>query len=339
MKYFMRKTIPLILIFSLLLAGCNFPLTYSMTNQTPLPLGYSSGGPTPTPFQPMGSDGQQSPSTGNVEVTPSATPTPYADLGFELPKSMVNILLLGSDRRADRSFRTDVIMLLSLDPEKGTAALVSFPRDLYVTIPGIGQERINTAQEYGGFPMTQETFLYNFGFKPDYYMMTDFTGFKGIVDTLGGIDVYAAYNLTDICDLPQAVDKMCTIYAGLNHFDGQTALWYARSRKSTSDFDRTRRAQEVISAIFQKLMNLNAINRAPELYDMFKASVETNVPVSTIVSLTPLGLKIYNDSSILKRYAIGAADVTNYIVPETGAQVLLPNQDAVMAIMRQALSQ
>lgn len=335
----MRKLIPLFLILCLLLAGCNFPLRYSMTNQTPLPLGYNSGGPTPTPFQPMSSDGQQTPAGTDTEGTPSPTPTPYADLGFELPKSMVNILLLGSDRRADNSFRTDVIMLLSLDPEKGTAALVSFPRDMYVTFPGIGQERINTSQEYGGFALTQATFLYNFGFKPDYYMMTDFNGFKGIVDTLGGIDVYAAYNLTDTCDLPQAVDKMCTVYAGLNHFDGQTALWYARSRKSTSDFDRTRRAQEVIYAILQKLMSLNAVNRGPELYDMFKASVETDIPASTIVSMLPLGLKIYNDSSILKRYSIGAAEVTNYVVPESGAQVLLPNQEAVMAIIRQALSQ
>lgn len=335
----MHKLIPLILIFGLLLAGCNFPLSYSMTNQTPLPLGYHSGGPTPTPFQPMGSDFQQTPSGTGAEGTPSPTPTPYADLGFELPKSMVNILLLGSDRRADNSFRTDVIMLLSLDPEKGTAALVSFPRDLYVTIPGIGQERINTSQEFGGFALTQATFLYNFGFKPDYYMMTDFSGFKGIVDTLGGIDVYAAYNLTDTCDLPQAVDKMCTIYAGVNHFDGQTALWYARSRKTTSDFDRTRRAQEVISAIFQKLMSLNAVNRGPELYDMFKASVETDISASTIISMLPLGLKIYNDSSILKRYSIGEAEVTNYVVPESGAQVLLPNQEAVMTIIRQALSQ
>jgi hypothetical protein len=86
-------------------------------------------------------------------------------------------------------------------------------------------------------------------------------------------------------------------------------------------------------------MGLNAVNRAPELYNMFKASVEMNVPLTTIVSLLPTAVNVYNDTSILKRYAIGEADVTGYVVPSNGAQVLLPNQEAVMAIMREALSQ
>jgi LCP family protein required for cell wall assembly len=266
------------------------------------------------------------------------TPTPYADLGFELPKSMVNILLLGSDRRADSSFRTDVIMMLSLDPVKGTAVLIYFPRDLYVSIPGIGMERINTSQEFGGFPLTQSMFKLNFGVEPDYYMLTDFSGFSGIVDTLGGIDVYDQYTMTDLIDLPTAVDMSCTINAGWNHLDGQTALWYVRARTATSDFDRTRRAQEVITAIFKKLMSLNAINRVPELYNMFKASVDTNVPLTTIANLIPLAVKIANDPSMVKRYAIGPDQVTGYIVPVSGAQVLLPNQDAVMALMREAMS-
>ncbi len=346
----MRKIVIVALILLLGLTGCNFPLNFASNNQTPLPISDLSGTSnpnalaTPTPFQPVAptpGGGGVIPVGGSTTVPTSVEPTPYAgaDLGFELPKSMVNILILGSDRRADRSFRTDVIMLLSLDPDKGTASLTSFPRDLYVSIPGIGMERINTSQEFGGFTLTQSTFEFNFGFKPDYYMMTDFSGFSGIVDTLGGIDVNAAYNLTDVCDLPQAVNKTCTIYAGINHFDGETALWYARSRRSTSDFDRTRRAQEVISAIFQKLMSLNALNRVPELYSMFKTSVETNVSLSTIVSLMPLAAKIAANPSIVKRYAIGSAQVSNYIVPGSGSQVLLPDQEAVMAIIRQALSQ
>jgi len=118
------------------------PVAISMTNQTPLPLGYSSGGPTPTPFQPMnttpGSDEEQQSSGTATETQPAPTPTPYADLGFELPKSMINILLLGSDRRADNSFRTDVIMMLSLDPEKELH--LSFPSRGIFTCPFQGWE-------------------------------------------------------------------------------------------------------------------------------------------------------------------------------------------------------
>ena len=341
----MRKLIIVVLIGLLVLTGCSFPFAYAKANQTPLPITdlSGSGTPTPTPFQPLDSSsegGSIGQNEGNLS-TPTAippTPTPYADLGFELPQSMVNILLLGSDHRADRSFRTDVIMMLSLDPVKGTAVLISFPRDLYVSIPGIGMERINTSQEFGGFPLTQKMFKLNFGVEPDYYMLTDFSGFSGIVDTLGGIDVYAQYNMTDVCDLPIGVDSSCTINAGWNHFDGQTALWYVRARKATSDFDRTRRAQEVITAIFKKMMSLNAINRVPELYNMFKASVETNVPLTTIANLMPLAVKIANDPNMVKRFAIGPDQVTSYVVPVSGAQVLLPNQDAVMTLMREAMS-
>jgi len=346
----MRKLITLSFILLLALTGCNFPLSLGSANQAPLPISDLSGqgdpnsSPTPTPFQPLApTPGAGGEAIGDnhspIPVDPGPTPFAGADLGFDLPDSMVTILLLGSDQRADLSYRTDVIMLLAMDTAKGTVTLTSFPRDLYVSIPGIGMERINTSQEFGGFALTQATFKYNFGFTPDYFMLTNFSGFSGIVDTLGGIDVYAAYTLTDECSLPQAVEKKCTINAGWNHMDGATALWYARSRKSTSDFDRTRRAQEVITAIFQKLISLNGLNRAPELYQMFNSSVVTNVSLATILNLIPLGTKIANDPSIIQRYAIGEGQVTSYIVPSNGAQVLLPNYDSVMEIIRNALSQ
>jgi LCP family protein required for cell wall assembly len=247
---------------------------------------------------------------------------------------------MGSDDRGDGGFRTDVLMLLSLDPSKGTATLTSFPRDLYINIPGVGMERINTAQEYGGFELTTATFQNNFGITPNYYMMTNFSGFKGIIDTLGGIDVNAATNFKDECSVRSRVDGMgyCTINAGVNHMDGETALWYVRSRYSTDDFDRTRRAQEVLTAIFQKLISLNGLNRAAELYKQFNSSVETNIPLSEIVSLLPLARQLASNRSLIRRYAIGESDTYYYIVPGSGAMVLVPYQNAVMSIIQQALN-
>lgn len=121
--------------------------------------------------------------------------------------------------------------------------------------------------------------------------------------------------------------------------DGETALWYVRSRHSTSDFDRTRREQEVLTALFQKLISLNAVNRASELYDMFKSSVETNIPFSTIVSLLPLASQLAANTSQLHRFAIGPNETYDYIVPGSGAMVLIPDQNLVMQIIRQAISQ
>jgi anionic cell wall polymer biosynthesis LytR-Cps2A-Psr (LCP) family protein len=112
-----------------------------------------------------------------------------------------------------------------------------------------------------------------------------------------------------------------------------------RARHASNDFDRTRRAQEVLVAVFQKAMSLDALSRGSELYDLFQSSVETNIPVGAVLDLLPLGSKLLSDPSLIRRYAIGSAQVTNYIVPGTGAMVLVPVESLVDEIIRQALSQ
>ena len=142
-------------------------------------------------------------------------------------------------------------MLLSLYPDSNTASIISFPRDLYVFIPGVGNQRINVAQPYGGFELTNATLQENFGVSADHYIMTNFSGFKSIIDSLGGINVEVGNYLSDQCSLSQADSAgYCTVYPGINFMNGETALWYVRSRYSTSDLDRTRRAQEVIGRHF-----------------------------------------------------------------------------------------
>jgi anionic cell wall polymer biosynthesis LytR-Cps2A-Psr (LCP) family protein len=159
------------------------------------------------------------------------------------------------------------------------------------------------------------------------------------VDTLGGINVFAAKELYDLCALPQAVNDYCYIPFGNNLMNGQTALWYVRSRHSSSDFDRTRRAQEVIIAIFQKAMSLDALSRGPELYGLFQNSVDTDIDVGTVLELLPLGSKLVSDPSLIRRFAIGSGQVTNYIVPATGAMVLVPDDALVTQLLKQALEQ
>jgi anionic cell wall polymer biosynthesis LytR-Cps2A-Psr (LCP) family protein len=168
-------------------------------------------------------------------------------------------------------------------------------------------------------------------------MMTNFSGFESIIDTLGGITVNAAYELYDRCDLPQAVNKMCYVPAGQTTMDGATALWYVRSRYSTDDFDRTRRAQEVILAIIKKTMSLDALNRAAELYDLFQYSVETDIPLDIIIKLLPIASDIVQNHSIIQQYAITESDITPYVVPVTGAMVLIPDNEAVANIIRKAI--
>ena len=298
--------------------------------------------PTPTPFQPLPPTPTYLPDVETLSVLPKSIEPAETDAQNPWdsnpvptipPGTRVNLLLLGSDQRPyEGGFRTDTIILVSLDPSNGTASLVSFPRDLYVYIPGWVEQRINTAMGYGGFPLLASTLEYNFGVRPTYYVMVNFFAFEQTIDSLGGIDVYAAQTLSDHRD----GHGYYTLPAGLNHLDGETALWYSRSRYSTSDFDRTRRQQEVIMGLFDRLLSLNGVEKAPELYDIYKENVTTNMTWQDIAPLLPLAAQL-SDTSHIRHYYIGPAQVTSWTTPG-GAQVLLPNYHAINAVLWQALN-
>lgn len=304
---------------------------------------------TPTPFRPVPATATPMPTS---TPTPTLTPTlsiqdPAGDMprsnydvqpGGPLPDGVVNILVLGSDARPGGGFRTDVIVLVSINRNNGTVSMVSFPRDLYVTIPGWMSNRINTAQAAGGFATMAYTFEYNFGVRPSYYVMTNMQGFTGIIDSLNGINVKTHTSFTDKCDLPWAnANGYCSIEAPATiPMDGQTALWYVRSRYSTSDFDRLRRAQEVLQGVFARLMTLDGVTRAPEIYEIYKNNVETNLTLDTILPLIPVAQQVIQDPSRIRRFTITPAEAYPYITPD-GAWVLWPNLAAIKAIVYEAV--
>ncbi len=343
----MQKIVAGLLILAFLAVGCSLSAPNQTTPepiQEPSILTGHGGGPTLTPFQPLLPSATASPTnTPEPSSTPTLLPTPTlansVHLGLPRPTGQINILIMGSDFRPGQGYRTDTLMVLSLNPDKGTASLMSFPRDLYVTIPGLGMNRINAAFPSGGFQTTVDTFKNNFDITLDYYIMTNFNGFKSIVDTLGGITVYAGAALYDTCDLPQAVDKYCSITVGANYMDGATALWYVRSRNTSNDVERTRRAQEVMAAIFQKVMSLDAVNRGAELYQLFISSVDTNLDLATVLRILPFSSQLMSNQSLVKRYSISYANVTNYIVPENGYMVLIPDPVSIGELIRQAFYQ
>ncbi len=306
---------------------------------------------TPTPFRPLAPTPTPEPTN---TPTPTLTPTlaidaPEATMppsyynvqeGGPLPDGVVNILVLGSDARPGGGFRTDVIVLVSINRNQNTVSLVSFPRDLYVNIPGWMTNRINTAQAAGGFYTMQNTFESNFGVRPSYYVMTNMEGFTGIIDSMNGINVKVRQSLSDKCDLPWADGHgICTIDAPATvPMDGKTALWYVRSRYSTSDFDRLRRAQEVLQGLFAKLMSIDGVLRAPEIFQIYKNNVETNLTLDTLLPLVPVAQAVMNDPGLIRRYTLTPAEAYPYITPE-GAWVLWPNLDAIRSIVYQAVYQ
>lgn len=337
----MRKTFWIMVLIFLISTACNLPI--SNFNGEPSPRAVAqrivtldpNAPPTPTPFMPVA----PTPTPETEQSTPPGlTPAPeQQDTPSPLvqPEDTISILVLGSDWRPNSGFRTDVILLTIINTRSGAVSLVSFPRDLYVEIPGVGPQRINTSQQFGGFPLTQATFQNNFGIKPEYYVMTNFQGFVNIIDRLGGIEVETAMNLTDTCKLPQAVNGYCSVGPGRVYMNGETALWYVRSRYSSSDFDRTRRAQEIILAVFKKLMSLDAISKAPQLYQEFRSNVETDIPLDLAIKLTSFAPGLISNPERINRFTIGPSDVWHYTT-DTGAQVLIPVQERVQAILQEA---
>lgn len=334
------KLVIILLALLLLITACNFPMAPAAVSMNPNFI-YNPSNPTttPTPFQPIDPTAIFTPTATPVPPTPtqqigqfSSNPSaPRAGL-LPQPKGQINILLLGSDqRRGSGGFRTDVVLLVTINPADNLINITSFPRDLYVTIPGYAQNRINTAHARGGFETTADTFEFNFGVRPDYYALINFWSFVDVVNSLGGIDVYASKPLSE-----RTAIGWFNIPEGWNHMDGETALYYTRSRYSTSDFDRNRRQQEVITGIVDKMMNLYTIAKIPELYRIYSENVTTNMKLSDVIPLIPVAARIKSTDNI-QHYYIGRGEVTSWRTPG-GAAVLLPNKAAVEAVMRKALN-
>lgn len=330
--------------------------------------------PTPTPFQPVALMGagsslavlaappvvQASPTLPPqvftatplpTTVTPStppqaqATPPPLLDA-----PDVITFLLLGSDLRSGASYRTDTLVVAIIRPHEGQVSLVSIPRDLWVNIPTAGMNRINTAYQSGelsGYPgggaaLLRDTIRENLGLEIDHTAMVDFDGFRRIVNTLGGIDVPVACSYTDWRLRDPTLDPydennwmLFTTGQGLIHMDGDYALWYARSRSKSNDFDRGRRQQEVLRALYAQALRTDVLSRLPQLYADFRSTIRTDVGLNDLLQLAPLALHLTNAD--IRSYYIAGDLVTPWTTPG-GAYVLLPNTALIQDMLRQALS-
>jgi len=379
----MKIHVRIILIAVFLLAGCGSNVTAS--GQPTLPFALvtvaPNASPTPTPFQPVtwtqtGTLLSQ-PIFDPASVTgtpPAATPTsiPTIDPNFLIntvaPQPTINVaasdsqvlnngydtvnfLLIGSDRRSETgSTRTDTMVVAILRPNEGQVSLISIPRDLWVSIPGYDNNRINTAYQVGvsndhpggGPGLLKETIEYNLGIRIDHTAMVDFNGFRKIVDTLGGVDIpvscsYTDWRLIDPDYNPEIEGNwyLYTVNPGVIHMDGDLALWYARSRQKSSDFDRGRRQQEVLRALFTQALHAGTLTRIPELYANLKDSVETDLGLGDILKLSLYAPKMTN--SDIRSYYIRPPVVNSWIT-SGGAYVLSPNPDLLQQMLTEALS-
>jgi len=206
----------------------------------------------------------------------------------------INILIMGLRGDGDvlnGEYLTDTMMILSIKTDTNKFALFSIPRDLYVRIPNLGKmEKLNFAYAYGkqvlgdGLGPATQVVERVAGIDINYAVAVDFSAFTGLIDMVGGIDVYVPSDFTEAAQwgFPFHVP------AGLNHMNGTTALYYSRSRFSSSDFDRARRQQDVMMALGKKVMSLGVLSNPIHLSQMLDAlskGVDTNIDFITLLNL------------------------------------------------------
>lgn len=257
-----------------------------------------------------------------------------------------NILLLGVGGEGhEGKDLTDTMIVISVDQQKNTVSSLSIPRDLYVE-SSIGGSRVNKLYELGktkwnseeGLDFVKSTVENVFKIPIHYYAKVDFEAFVQIVDAIDGVDVYVDQKINDP-EYPRddGTYEMETfiLAKGSQHLDGATALKYVRSRKTSSDFDRSKRQQQVLMAVKNKIKDeglFSSKSTLKKLYYSLSDHMETNLSLREMLSLAEFGTKFrdiqismatLNDESIFR----GGFLYTPLRELYGGAFVLLPAGD------------
>ncbi len=314
-------------------------------SRTATPTPTPTATPTPEPLVLSGGRATLPPFALTPVITSSIDrPEPMPDI--PQPDRMINVLLLGMDREQGEGIaRTDVIAIAAIDPKQPRVSLLSIPRDYYAWIPGWGLDKINTAytrasriQYPGGAPaLMKATIEYNFGVPVDFYAMVDFSGYRTIVDAVGGVDIVVECPLHDTYPDPESETGQSDIdlEPGVHHLDGKHALWYVRSRWSTSDFDRHRRQQQVLQAILRQGLSNKMLLRIPQLWSAYKQWVETDLNLSESIYLGSIALRL-DEANVEHHFIRGYSLVRSWTAPN-GGYVLVPEYDAVTSFVEMAL--
>lgn len=260
--------------------------------------------------------------------------------------SRFTVLVMGLDRRPGEqglAFRTDTMLLVSMDPFSNSLGVLSIPRDLYVDVPGYSQlQRVNTPMVLGelrqpgyGPQLAMQTVQYNLGIRVHDYVIVDFNAFVRFVDLIGGIEMDIPYPISDPLypDMNYGYDPFY-IRPGRQVLDGSTALKYARTRHGDNDFQRATRQQAVMYAVRDRLFTADALThliiQAPTLWTTLSEGVYTGLTLEQIIQLA-LYLKNIPAENI-RTGVINETYTMNWTTPQ-GAAVLVPDRARLGQLM------
>jgi LCP family protein required for cell wall assembly len=279
------------------------------------------------------------PETPPVVTTAASLPT-LSPTPLPVARDDLNVLLLGTDYRlrdpgGKRAWRTDTLIVVGLRPRSGVVAMLSIPRDLWVTIPGYGEERINVADclgerrggPGGGPALVGATLQENLGIPIHAYARINFQGLERVIDTVGGITITSDRAFSTWMDDWTGEHMVhIEVVTGTQRMDGLTALGYARDRSDTSDLDRTRRQQEILLALRDAVLRPEILPRLPALLRALPDAVDTDLSLGQVLSLVGLALRLGPES--YRGKVFDHTMLTDWVTPE-GAMVLLPKRPRV----------
>ena len=253
-----------------------------------------------------------------------------------------NYLILGTDRRpADSSWRTDTIIIVGLDRKLNRAAVLSVPRDLYLEIPNYGYGRINQVDYIGerilgtpgGGPALISTVLsQTLGIKTEHWMRVEMTGFKEVVDAVGGVTIYLDCPFYEpIFDLTSNTWDYFTLPAGEVHLGGEEAYWYVRLRLKESDIGRSQRQRQFLWAMRDQVLKTNLLPRMPALFAAFSNTFSTDLSIINILTLMQFGVGL--DSSNVRASGITLSELQSYTTEQGASVLIISDPERVRAVV------
>ena len=246
---------------------------------------------------------------------------------------IVNILLIGQDRRpGENRARSDSMILCTFNKETGKLVMTSFLRDLWVEIPGYGNNRLNAAYSAGGMGLLDKTLQHNFGIRVDGNIEVDFTQFSRIIDLLGGVELELRQDEANL------INGECgsSLRAGLQTLNGNEALSYARIRRldADSDLSRSNRQRKVLTSLVAKFKDSD-MNTMLKLLDQVLPMVTTDMKQAEIIGLAtevfPMLMKLEMVSQRIP------ADGAYRFATISGMSVVEADMDAARDLLEQTL--
>lgn len=253
---------------------------------------------------------------------------------IETSDNVVNILLIGQDaREGEGRSRSDSMILVTFNKSRKTITMTSFLRDMYVQIPGYSDNKLNITYALGGMELLNQTLEHNFGVQVDGNVEVDFSHFADVIDLLGGVDMELRYDEASYINLGTG---RYVLGSGMQHLDGEQALFYSRIRHldADADFSRTNRQRKVINALIEQFRNTKLTTLLGLLDDLLPM-ITTDLSNKEMIDLAKDLFPMLADCTIVSQRV--PADGMYYFATIKQMSCIVADMDAARDLLEETL--